>query len=72
MELRHLRYHHFCKVADNLLTDHDDDQLNTQLDQTALGTTAIKSETLLAKESAVMARCPDKQIDFEEGDVEQG
>ena len=69
---QYLRDSYFSNVANDLLADHDNSQLNAEINHTARSSTAVQTISSTASKSPIVARCTDHQIQLEEGDVENG
>ena len=69
---QHLRDSYFSNVANDLLADHDNRQLNAEVNHTAGSSTAVQTISSTASKSPIVARCTDHQIQLEEGNVENG
>ena len=67
----YLRDSYFRDIANNLLADHDNRQLYTEINHTAGSSTTVKTISSASK-SPIITRCTDHQIQLEEGDVENG
>lgn len=69
---QYLRDSYFSDVANDLLADHDNRQLNAEINHTARSSTAVQAISSTASKSPIVARCTYHQIQLEEGDVENG
>ncbi len=74
----YLRDSYFSNVTNDLLADHDNRQLNAQINHAARCPTAVQTKSTrstavaFSSQSPIFTRRPDHQIQLKEGDVEDG